>query len=162
MLWLTGAVGQEVHSTDGVALGRVIDLTIRLTPEPVVPDVARVLVQTHHGVGRLIDWDRIEQFEHDRVESADTDASSEFPIDAVSQHLASDELLLCRDVLDTQIVDVVGHRLARVADVAPAAPMVASRSSPWRWDSIEYWKGSDFVGSQIVLRISPSPGRICI
>ena len=32
----------------------------------------------------------------------------------------SDELLLCRDVLDTQIVDVVGHRLARVADVAMA------------------------------------------
>lgn len=120
MLWLTGAVGQEVHSTDGSALGRVIDLTIRLTTEPVVPDVARVLVQTHQGVGRLIDWDRIEQFEHDRVESADTGASSEFPIEAVSQQLASDELLLCRDVLDTQIVDVVGHRLARVADVALA------------------------------------------
>jgi len=120
MLWLTAAVGQEVHSTDGIALGRVIDLTVRLTAEPVVPDVARVLVQTRKGVGRLIDWDRIAQFEHDRVEFAVTDASSEFPIDGVSAQLAADELLLCRDVLDTQIVDVVGHRLARVADVALA------------------------------------------
>lgn len=32
--------------------------------------------------------------------------------------LAPDEILLVRDVLDTQIVDVVGRRLARVADVA--------------------------------------------
>lgn len=120
MLWLTGAVGQEVHSVDGIALGRTIDLTIRLTSGPVVPDVARVLVQTRRGVARLIEWDRIAQFEHDRVELADSGSSLEFPIDEVSQQLVSDELLLCRDVLDTQIVDVVGHRLARVADVALA------------------------------------------
>ena len=35
----------------------------------------------------------------------------------MSDVLAPDEVLLKRDVLDTQIVDVVGQRLARVADV---------------------------------------------
>jgi hypothetical protein len=40
-----------------------------------------------------------------------------FEVDSLAQALASDEILLRRDVLDTQIVDVVGQRLARVADV---------------------------------------------
>jgi hypothetical protein len=41
----------------------------------------------------------------------------DMPADSLAQALASDEILLRRDVLDTQIVDVVGQRLARVADV---------------------------------------------
>ena len=36
---------------------------------------------------------------------------------SLTSALDPDEILLVRDVLDTQIVDVVGQRLARVADV---------------------------------------------
>ena len=40
-----------------------------------------------------------------------------FAICSTTDALGDDEILLVRDVLDTQIVDVVGQRLARVADV---------------------------------------------
>ena len=43
--------------------------------------------------------------------------NSRFEVTSAAEALASDEILLKRDVLDTQIVDVVGQRLARVADV---------------------------------------------
>ncbi len=120
MLWLTGATGQEVHSIDGTALGRVIDLTVRLDPQRPIPFVARLLLEQGQGTSVLVDWSRVTQFEHDRVELRNGDLGSGFPAVAVSVQLGVDELLLCRDVLDTQIVDVVGHRLARVADVALA------------------------------------------
>src|SRR5689334_797508 len=37
--------------------------------------------------------------------------------DSIDEELAADEILLARDVLDTQIVDIADQRLARVADV---------------------------------------------
>ena len=40
-----------------------------------------------------------------------------FAVTSTIDGLGRDEILLVRDVLDTQIVDVVGQRLARVADV---------------------------------------------
>jgi len=120
MLWLTGSTGQEVHSTNGAALGRVIDLTVRLDPQRAMPFVARLLVELRRGISVLVGWDRIIQFEHDRVQLVDLALETQFPTSSVSSQLEPDELLLCRDVLDTQIVDVVGHRLARVADVALA------------------------------------------
>lgn len=120
MLWLTGATGQEVHSTEGAALGRVIDLTVRLDGQRATPFVARLLVELRRGISVLVGWDQIIQFEHDRVQLVDCALDNPFPTGSVSAQLEPDELLLCRDVLDTQIVDVVGHRLARVADVALA------------------------------------------
>jgi sporulation protein YlmC with PRC-barrel domain len=120
MLWLTGSTGQEVHSTNGAALGRVIDLTVRLDGQRETPFVARLLVELRRGISVLVGWDRIIQFEHDRVQLVDLALETQFPTSSVSSQLEPDELLLCRDVLDTQIVDVVGHRLARVADVALA------------------------------------------
>lgn len=41
-------------------------------------------------------------------------------VTSLTDSLLEDEILLGRDVLDTQIVDVVGQRLARVTDVVPA------------------------------------------
>ena len=118
MLWLTGATGQEVHSSDGTARGRVIDLSVRLTTQRSAPLVSRLLINHRRDELVLIDWHAVTQFESDGVELRDHVALVPFTSDTVSAHLEADELLLGRDVLDTQIVDVVGHRLARVADIA--------------------------------------------
>jgi sporulation protein YlmC with PRC-barrel domain len=123
MLWLTGATGQEVRTCDGTVLGRVSDLSVRLSTSHSSPLVSRVLVEVRRRTFSLIDWNQIAGFEHDDVElidGVDQGALMLFDSDTVSAQLEPDELLLCRDVLDTQIVDVVGHRLARVADVALA------------------------------------------
>ncbi len=126
MLWLTGVVGKEVLSSDGAVVGRIVDLTVRLSSERPTPFVARALVETSRQESMFIDWEQIAQFEHDRVELSDHRATSPFTTSSVSEQLAADELLLCRDVLDTQIVDVIGHRLARVADVALARSSAGS------------------------------------
>ena len=121
MLWLTGATGQEVRTCDGTVLGHVVDLSVRLSTSHSSPLVSRVLVEVRRRGFSLIDWNQIAGFEHDEVElidGIDQGALLLFDSDMVSAHLEPDELLLRRDVLDTQIVDVVGHRLARVADMA--------------------------------------------
>ncbi|NCY16166.1 MAG: hypothetical protein EBX39_05240 [Actinobacteria bacterium] len=120
MLWLTGATGQEVRTSDGTALGRVVDLTVRLGAVRPTPLVTGLLVDLDEAGSALLDWTSVLGFEHDLVEVRHRAPVRSFPAGEVSAHLASDELLLRRDVLDTQIVDVVGHRLARVADVALA------------------------------------------
>jgi hypothetical protein len=56
------------------------------------------------------------QSDHVTLDLAAADVAS-FETAALADTLAPDEILLKRDVLDTQIVDVVGQRLARVADV---------------------------------------------
>jgi hypothetical protein len=45
------------------------------------------------------------------------DGPASFAITSISEALSTDEILLMRDVIDTQIIDVVGQRLARVSDV---------------------------------------------
>lgn len=118
MLWLSGATGQEVVDVDGTVLGRVIDLTVRLGSDRPTPFVSRLLVALDHGGCTLLERADAVVSGPDRVEVASRWRPTRFATDRVSDHLADDELLLRRDVLDTQIVDVVGHRLARVADVA--------------------------------------------
>ena len=120
MIWLTGSTGQEVHSSDGVALGRIIDLSVRLFSPRSTPIVSRLLIEVRRGEYAFIDWEEVSEFGHDVVDLRDHVVTAAFAAGEVSERLESDELLLCRDVLDTQIVDVVGHRLARVADVAMA------------------------------------------
>lgn len=118
MLWLTGATGQVVRTSGGFLVGRVADLTVRLSSGRPTPQVGRVLVRLVDDREALVDWSEILGFEHELVELTDGAVVQAFDPRRVGSHLADDELLLGRDVLDTQIVDVVGHRLARVADVA--------------------------------------------
>jgi hypothetical protein len=78
--------------------------------------VRRIVVGARGHGSRLPRCDMVGSFEQGRVElrpgalpvAADT---------ALDGALEPDELLLVRDVLDTQIVDVDRHRVARVADV---------------------------------------------
>ena len=78
--------------------------------------------------------------------------------------LDADEILLGRDVLDTQVVDVVGQRLARVADVLlDRMPDRGWRCSGWRSASpvccarLGLWRGVRRAAAR-----TSSPGAICI
>jgi len=115
---LSRITGHDVLGPDGAALGRVVDLTVRLGTEAGPHLVERILVHRGGGHEVLIPWDQVANFRHAVVELT-TDAS-DFTIDAAADALDEDEILLVRDVLDTQVVDVVGQRLARVSDVVLA------------------------------------------
>lgn len=110
MLLLSRLTGQQVVTPDGRAAGRLADLTVRLDG---VQLVQRLLVRLPDRSLALVAWDAVRAFHPGRVVVAAAPVGSR----GHPPPLADDEILLVRDVLDTQIVDVVGQRLARVADV---------------------------------------------
>jgi sporulation protein YlmC with PRC-barrel domain len=114
VLLLSGVIGGAVLGSDGRVLGRLADLTVSLAQGSGRPRVERVLVKRPHGAALLVPWDRVAKFDHNQV--VVTGAVDGYTSAALDEH----EILLGRDVLDTQVVDVVGQRLARVADVVLA------------------------------------------
>jgi sporulation protein YlmC with PRC-barrel domain len=106
VLLLSRLIGQQVSTPDGRAVGRLADLIVRLDG---VQLVERLLIRLPDRTLAPVAWDAVRQFHPGRV------VVTAVPGGALS--LSADEILLARDVLDTQIVDVVGQRLARVADV---------------------------------------------
>jgi sporulation protein YlmC with PRC-barrel domain len=117
VLPLSRETGQDVLGPDGRVLGRLADLTVRLGEQTGPHLVERLLVQRHRAPDLLMPWAAIESFEHTGVLVRGTDDPTTFAITSTTDALGDDEILLVRDVLDTQIIDVVGQRLARVADV---------------------------------------------
>jgi sporulation protein YlmC with PRC-barrel domain len=118
VLLLSRISGQQVLTREGRAVGRLQDLTVRLDASGTAHLVERLLVRrASDGRIALADWDTVTDFRTARVVlSSEPDGLDT----GLAEALAPDEILLKRDVLDTQIVDVVGQRLARVADVVLA------------------------------------------
>jgi sporulation protein YlmC with PRC-barrel domain len=111
---LSSEVGRHVVTTDGVVLGRVADLSVRLGPAH--PAVHRVLVRQHRTSGFLVPH---QAFAPDamRLEITGRPDVVGRAVDLRHLPLEDGELLLWRDVMDTQVVDLRGHHLSRVADV---------------------------------------------
>lgn len=111
---LSSEVGRRVVTTDGVALGRVADLSVRIGSAH--PVVHRVLVRRRRHAGLLVP---VEAFVHGttRLEVRDLSDVAAHRVDLRRLPLDADELLLARDVMDTQVVDLRGRRLTRVSDV---------------------------------------------
>lgn len=120
LLLLTQQTGQEVLGPDGRVVGRVTDLSVDLDAQTGPQLVQRVLVRRRQGPDLLVPWAALEVFEHSRVVLRNDENPAALTAAPAGTDLGADEILLMRDVLDTQIVDVVGQRLARVADVALA------------------------------------------
>lgn len=120
VLLLSRVTGVDVLGPDGRVIGRLADLTADLGEQSGTQLVQRLLVRRRRAAPLLVPWDRIAGFGpgqvvlEDALEDAAGTAATGMP--ALGEH----EILLGRDVLDTQVVDVVGQRLARVADVVLA------------------------------------------
>jgi sporulation protein YlmC with PRC-barrel domain len=113
LVLLSRQLGRPVLTTTGSPLGRVADFTVRLdSPHPLVH---RLLVRRDRRRTCLVSWATAVVSELDEgpvrvlVEGA--------AIEIRPEGLFPDELLLARDVLDTQVVDLRGHRFSRVSDV---------------------------------------------
>lgn len=118
---LSRMIGRDVLGPDGRVVGRLADLTVELDERPGPCLVERLLVQRHRAPDLLPPWAAVESFRHTGLVLADgTDDPATFATTSIADTLGADEILLGRDVLDTQVVDVVGQRLARVAEVVLA------------------------------------------
>ncbi|AKK25527.1 magnesium transporter [Mycobacterium sp. EPa45] len=114
MLLLSRITGQDVRGPDGQVIGRLADLTVSLAQKSGLHRVERVLVKRPHGAALLVPWDQVARFGYHHIVLA-----GRFDRYATAE-LGEHEIRLARDVLDTQVVDIVGQRLARVADVVLA------------------------------------------
>ncbi len=120
MLWpvllLTRVLGRTVSGPDGKAVGRLSDFIVGLSDSSEPQLIDRLVVSRRRAPALVLPWALVSDIRTGRVVLAATELA-DFETASPAQALAHDEILLRRDVLDTQIVDVAGQRLARVADV---------------------------------------------
>ena len=117
VLFLSRLIGCEVSVAEaglGGVIGRLIDLTVRLDGDHGPQLVEHLVVGRRGTPPQLLPWSAVARLEAGRPVLAA--GSTGTAVDA----MAGNEILLARDVLDTQVVDVAGQRLARVADVVLA------------------------------------------
>jgi sporulation protein YlmC with PRC-barrel domain len=118
-VYLSRQLSRPVRSSEGVKVGRVIDLTALYDLEH--PTVHRLAVGRARRILYLLPWSLVRTHDDEHVVvgvdrmGLSTYASPPDPT------LEDRELLLARDVLDTQIVDLAGRRLSRVSDVIMVA-----------------------------------------
>ncbi len=117
MLLLTGLIGQRVLTPDGREAGRLADLAVRLDGAASSRMVERLVLRLPGGRLAMLPWDLVGGFPPGVLVLTSAPEPAGFDRAGLAGALTSDEILLKRDVLDTQVVDVVGQRLARVADV---------------------------------------------
>lgn len=116
MLLLSRLINAEVRGPDGRLLGRIADLIAVLGRPTGAALVDRLVVRAGKNRELVIDWTAVIHFDGFEIQVANGGSA----ITSVTSLLRVDEIFLRRDVLDTQIVDVGGQRLARVADVVLA------------------------------------------
>ena len=107
-LWLTDLRGLPVRTTDSRAIGRVVDVAIGHWNHH--PRVSHVVVARRGREARRVAWDDVVAFGPAGLGLRAGAVVEPSPPGAPA-------LLLCRDVLDAQIVDVAGKRVRRVSDV---------------------------------------------
>jgi magnesium transporter len=110
MLALTDYLGQEVFDAADARIGVVADLAARLGGP--APRVTGLVVRSGRREQFVVTWGDVATFERSGV-------VLRRPAEALDRRPepAQDELLLRRDVVDTQIVDIGGRRLVRAGDV---------------------------------------------
>jgi hypothetical protein len=109
---LSREIGKIVRSDDGSQLGRLHDLTVRIgAPRPIAH---RLVIGGRRKRELLIPWTAVSELDPASIRLDTRLSITGFADDSDLEH---DELLLRRDVLDTQIFDASRHRMTRVSDV---------------------------------------------
>jgi len=121
ILYLTELTGLKVYSPDGERIGRVVEAAVAPTEHP--RRVARYLV----GDGGRTRF----AIRHDQVQSISLDGL--VLADALLTPYRRDEafLLLCKDLLDQQIIDVNGRKVVRVNDMTLTIEAAGDRQELW-------------------------------
>jgi magnesium transporter len=112
-IFLSELLHRPVLTHDGRQLGRLTDLKIRLGD--MFPRVTAVLLKTRrsgrNGI-KSLDWETIERI-NSQVLHLHPGAEERL----VSPQIGSEEILLCEEILDKQVVDTHGAKIERVNDI---------------------------------------------
>jgi sporulation protein YlmC with PRC-barrel domain len=100
---LTDLIGRPVTAADGRTLGRVVDLAVDHVER--FPHVTAIAIRRRRAL-TVVAWGRVARVGPERVVLA---SDEEAP--------PSGNVFLVRDLLDAQVIDIAGRRLARVSDI---------------------------------------------
>ena len=112
-LTLSSLLGRTVRSSEGARIGRLVDVSVRLSDPH--PGIERMLVRAGRATTTFIPWSAVERLSPRELTLAP--ATTITPPTLSDPVLVASEILLRRDVLDTQVVDLSGLRLSRVSEV---------------------------------------------
>jgi sporulation protein YlmC with PRC-barrel domain len=113
VLLLSELIGSDVRSADGALVGRLVDLTVEAGEAH--PAIRRLAIGRRRRIHTYVDWDSVSSVEPSGFQLNAGHLGAGAGRD--DHDLTTRELCLARDVLDTQIVDVAGKRVARVSEV---------------------------------------------
>ena len=120
IVYLTELTGMRVDGPNGRRIGRVREVAIAPSDHP--RRVSRFLI----GSGKtpfMVRWDQVKSISMDGIQLADDHFVPYCPDEGL--------LLLCKDLLDQQIVDVNGRKVVRVNDIALHIESTSDRDELW-------------------------------
>jgi CBS domain-containing protein len=108
-VYLSAVLGRPVINSKGEELGVLRDLI--MIPGDVFPEVSHIVIKARRGIQSL-PWNEVALFTHVVISIAGTK-----PAALASFEPRQGEILVKRDLLDKQIVDVDGAKVVRVNDI---------------------------------------------
>jgi len=108
-IYLSAVLGKSVINSKGETLGVLRDLI--MVPGEVFPEVSHIVFKSRKGY-KTLPWSEVALFTHVVISSVGTHPPG------LQSHVPCDgEILVKRDLLDKQIVDVDGAKVVRVNDI---------------------------------------------
>jgi sporulation protein YlmC with PRC-barrel domain len=151
-LFLSRLLGRSVRDSSGVRVGRMTDLTV-------IYDIAHPIVHRlsirRGRVHYLLPWRLVQSYDDEVRLSVDETPLSAYASQPIPT-LEDRELLLARDVLDTQVVDLAGRRLSRVSDVI----LVPGSGGPMEVAAVDLGAGSLLRRQRLLEAAPPALARL--
>lgn len=108
-IYLSAVIGRSVINSKGEEIGTLRDLV--MVPGEVFPEVSHIVIKARKGL-KTLPWSEVALFTHVVIS-----ASSANPPGLCAYEACEGEILVKRDLLDKQIVDVDGAKVVRVNDI---------------------------------------------
>ncbi|MFA7062092.1 MAG: CBS domain-containing protein [Pedobacter sp.] len=108
-IYLSAVIGRSVINSKGEDIGILRDLV--MVPGDVFPEVSHIVIKARRGV-KILPWSEVALFTHVVIST-----SSANPPGLCIYEASEGEILVKRDLLDKQIVDVDGAKVVRVNDI---------------------------------------------
>ncbi|MFP4497161.1 MAG: magnesium transporter [Vulcanimicrobiota bacterium] len=107
MFYFSPILGKKIKNENGDQIGKVFDMII--VPGESFPNISDIIMKFRTSK-KIIPWKKVKHLDMEGLITRGTDSS-------YGDYQPNGEILLGRDILDKQLVDINGHRVVRVNDI---------------------------------------------
>lgn len=107
MLYFSEIKGKNVYTEDEIFVGRLVDMIFLAEDHP---KITKVVIKTYHDSGLIVPMDSILKLDDKIIIEKNYTFAK----------LGHNELYMMKNLVDTQIIDIVGRKIVRVNDVVLA------------------------------------------